>query len=256
MNSRVNCCRRSGVLWYVHVQPRARLFATNKDLFKVVEALYNSRVSMSQRQWADLVYSPIDIDTIDGQMMKCLAHLPDLIQRGRCALKQPVLFDSVLLELQREVRNLHGNYAPILKSIRERLERMNSRGLSQHPGPDCLEKKIHAYFTRSYGMALAVGIVLNCILIALVGTNPQLSQESSQFSDEILALAEVVNQYRPLGASYMILCLGVAWLGATDPKVKAKTAEYLFDYQRDLRRPIAAFPSAYLELLEKRVSLK
>jgi hypothetical protein len=238
------------------VQPCAHLLATNKDLFKVVEALCNSRVSMSQQQWTDLICSPIDIDTIDGQMMKCLAYLPDLIHRGRCAPKQPLLFDSILLELQREVRNLHGNYAPILKSIRERLEKMTSSRLIQHPGPDCLEKKIHAHCTRSYGMALTVGIVLNCILTALVGTNPQLSQESSQFSDEILALAKVVSQYRPLGASYMILCLGAAWLGATDPMGKAKAAACFVDYQRDLRWPTAALSSADLERFEKRVSLK
>ena len=211
---------------------------------------------MTQQQWKDLVYSQIDIDTVDGQMMKCLAHLPDLMHRGRCALRsasQPV---STLQDLHREARTLRDSFEPSMKSLRERWKGTNSSLVKQYPGYAHLKDIIHAHFSRSYGMALAVGIMLNCVLAALEGDTGGLKEESSQLSDEILNLAEVVDQYRPLGTLYMIISLAAAWVGATDPIKKEMARVCLIGYQRDVQGPSATTSSTDLEFLERRFCLK
>ena len=211
---------------------------------------------MTQQQWKDLVYSQIDIDTIDGQMMKCLAHLPDLMHRGRSALSSQSLLVSTLLDIQQEVRTLRDSFGPNLKSLRERWKDTDSSLAMQYAEIMHLKTIIHAHFSRSYGMALAVGIVLNCMLAALGGNIAELSEESSQLSDEVLNLAGIVDQYRPLGALYMIVCLIGAWVGATDPTKKAVVRTCLIGYQRDIQGQSVAISLAELEFLERRFYLK
>ncbi|RDL40883.1 uncharacterized protein BP5553_00862 [Venustampulla echinocandica] len=222
----------------------------------VVEAINNPRITMSKQQWKDFVSSQIDSDTIDGQMMRCLAHLPSLMERGRYALKESLMSESTILELQSEVLKLRESYGPILSSFRERWESIESSRGTQYPRIFLSETQIHSHYSRTYCMALAINILLNCVLVALGGTNPQVRRETPQFSDEILKLDEVVNKYRPLGAMYMIICLPAAWIGATDPKTKAAIAGCLLKYQRDLYGPTATPSSAEQELLEKRITLK
>ena len=210
---------------------------------------------MTQQQWRDLVHSQIDIDTADGQMMNCLARLPDLMERGRRALRSPSL-PSPLSDIQKELRSLRDYFGPHLKSLRERWTDTDSSIATQYP--DFLQQKgiIHAHFSRSYGMALAAGIIFNCILAAVGGSSAELSQETSQLSDEVVTLAGVVDQYRPLGTIYMILCLAAAWAGATDPTKKAIVGTHLLSYQRDIKGPSATLDSAELAFIEARFYLK
>ena len=219
--------------------------------------MVNSKVSMTQQQWKDLVYNHIDIDTVDGKMMACLAHLPDLMQRGRRALRSQPQPISTLLDLQKEGRALREAFEPNMKSLRERWKDTDSNVAVQYPKYAYLNAIIHAHFSRSYGMALAVGIILNCILAALEKNTDGLREESSHLSEEILHLAEVVDQYRPLGTLYMLFSLVAAWVGATDPIRKEMVRICLNGYQRDIQGELAKTTSSTdLESLERRFYLK
>lgn len=202
---------------------------------------------MSSQQWKDLVYNEIDNDTIDGQMMRCLAYLPDLMSRGRHALRTPSSPEYSLSQLQQEVRSLHESYGVVLKSLRERWQYMDLTRFESVR----MRAIIHAHFSRSYGMALCTGIILNCILIGLEGDTGGLRQESSLLADESLALAEVANQYRPLGAIYILVCLITAWVGAIEPMKREIIRERLLDYQKDVQGPSATTSVTDLEGLEK-----
>lgn len=211
---------------------------------------------MTQQQWKDLVYNQIDIDTVDGQMMKCLAQIPDLMQRARHALKSPLQPALTLLGIQEEVRALRDSLLPNLKSLRERWMDTDSSLVMQYPGFVQHRAIIHAHYSRSYGLALALAIILNCMLAALDCNTPEISEGSAQLSDEVIILADVVDQYRPLGTTYMILSLAAAWVGATDPAKKAIIETRLTDYQNDVQGPSGPDSSAGLELIDKRFNLK
>ena len=213
---------------------------------------------MTQQQWRNLVYSRIDTDTIDGQMMQCLARLPDLMDRGRYALKSYLPNSLKFLGVREEVRSLRDSFAPNLEGLRDRWINTNSSIASQYPEFTAHKEIIHAHYSRSYGLAVAIGIILNCVAAALEGDTPELelSNQSSQLSDEIVNLADVVNQYRPLGAVYMVLCLAVAWVGAKDPAKKATIEPMLLLYMRDIQGPSATTLSMGLDFLERKFTLK
>ena len=211
---------------------------------------------MTQQQWKDLVYNTIDISTIDGQMMKCLAQLPDLMDRGRHALRSLSLPDPVLVGIQEEVRDLRHSFGSNLESLRNRWIDTDSSIAMQYPGFMQQKPIIHAHFSRSYGMALALGIILNCMLAALDGNISEFDEESSQLSNEVLNLAEIVDQYRPLGTMYMILCLVAAWVGTKGWAQRAFLKMRLTSYIKDVHGPSAKGPSADLERIEKRFYLK
>ena len=207
---------------------------------------------MTSQQWKDLVYNDYDNGTIDGQMMRTLAYLPDIMSRGRFALKTPPLLCSSLTELQQEVRALHESYAECLKSLRDRWQDID---LSQYGSPRW-KAIIHAHFSRSYGMGLCTGIILNCILMGLEGDNDVIRQESSKFADEALALAEIANQYRPLGAVYILVVLVTAWVGAIEPETREILRERLLEFQKDVQGPSANTSVADLKGIEGRFYLR
>ena len=229
---------------------------TSLNISKIIEGLINSQVSMTKQQWRDLVYNHIDTDTPDGQMMHCMAQLPDLMYRGRCILRSSSSIPSAILGMREEVRSLRDSFAPHLESLRERWMYTDSNIATQYPEFAAQKAIIHAHFSRSYGLALAIGIMLNCVTAALEGDIREFSTESSQLSDEIVRLAEAVNQYRPLGTVYMVLCLAAAWVGAVDPAKRAIIEPILVAYIRDVQGPSATTMSIGLELLEKKFTLR
>lgn len=209
---------------------------------------------MTPAQWRDLVYNPIDTDTMDGQMMKCFAQLPDLMRRGRQALKTPTFSFSDLADIQRGMHTLRESFAPHLKGLRERWQETDSSIAMLYPEfmrSKAIRGIMHAHFSRSYGMALACEIILNCMLAAIQGNDAPaaLSEESSSLSDEVLHLAGIVNQYRPLGTLYMVVGLLAAWVGAVDPARKAVAKKWLIDYHTDTQGP-SNIPLTFLKRFE------
>ena len=210
---------------------------------------------MTRQQWEDLVSNQFDIETVDGQMMKCLAMLPELMQRGRYALRSPSQPTCTLLHIQMEVRHFRDSFGPKLESLRKRWIDSDSSVSMQFVSPH-LKAILHAHYSRSYGMALAIEILINCILAALEGSTGDLNDESSQLSDEVLNLAKVVDRYRPLGTLYMIISLVAAWVGTPDPTKKEIVRARLIIYQRDVQGPSATMSSEHLEFIKRRFYLK
>ena len=216
---------------------------------------------MTPQQWQDLVCSPIDIDTSDGQMMKCFAQLPDLMRRGRQAMKSSTMSMFDRSRIAEEMHALRDSFTPILKDLRDRWQDADDSTMMQYM--QChtfMQSKalcgiIHAHYARSYGMALTCGIILNCMLVAIEGDISGLDEESSQLSDEILYLAGAVNQYRPLGTLYMVICLVAAWAVVADPTKKTKAETWLVSYQSDTQGPSAKLSPLWLEYFKRRCYL-
>ncbi len=207
---------------------------------------------MTSQQWKDLVYNHYDKESLDGQMMRTLAYLPDLMTRGRAALRTSLMSCSSLHELQQEARSLHDSFAICLDSLRGRWKHMD---LSAFDSP-LMRSIFQSHFSRSYGMGLCTRIILNCIIMGLEGDDGTLRQESSRAADEILTLAEVANQHRPLGAIYILICLAAAWVASTDLRRKDTIMEMYLDYQKDVQGPSATTSVEDLRWLERRFYLR
>ena len=121
--------------------------------------------------------------------------------------------------------------------------------------PVTIRDHIHAHYLCIYGMGLATGIILNCILAMLEDDCLRLHEESSHYSNEIFQLAESAVKYQPLGSIAIIFCLSVAWLGAPGPASKERIKTLLSDYVAACLGRSASNLSADLERLKKRFAL-
>lgn len=85
-------------------------------------------------------------------------------------------------------------------------------------------------------------MIVNCILNALDPNDTVLEMESTYFCKDTLRLAHQATRYRPIGASFVTLCLVVAWCGSRDEVKRATVESVLVDYGMD-------FPEAYERLM-------
>lgn len=194
--------------------------------FKVFEALLTDKIQFSSREWKIFNAKADSTFLSGGEWYYCIAEIPDLIQRSKAAL---ILYDPPslhLLTLELETRSLLEDIKATIATQRVRLENYDPN--SQPPE---LSGHMHAHHLRTLGMALATGIILNCILGGLEGTTNWVSQESSSWSEEIAHLSRIATKYQPLGSMAMILCLRLALLGAVLPSTKLEIEALLLDYE-------------------------
>ena len=171
--------------------------------------------------------------------MVCLGRLPQLMQRGRAALKLPPHSRTPeVWKLQREIRALHQTYQPVLETLRDRWKGVGSSVLRNDAFNAVQKRTLHCHFARVLGLGLAVGIAINCALLRL---SISISQQGSSLRDEIKGMVlEIVEleltlkEYRPLGALSMTMALGAAWVGTKDLELKKRIEALGLEYQRDI----------------------
>ncbi len=186
----------------------------------------------------------------EGQMMRCLARYPDLMQRGRYICKGKKGYPELLEELSAHHRTLKA----ILAELHRRLaatEGLIANGIAQ----STVVVQTHSHYQRSYGLCLVICIISSCVLNAVDVEDTQLVSESIYFSKEILALAEGAAIYRPMGASYVGLCLVAAWVGTTDCSIRKMAENTMAEYQRDFAHGQAKMPTGELERLSQQLRL-
>lgn len=94
--------------------------------------------------------------------------------------------------------------------------------------------RMQANFQAGTSLLLSLALIFNSLLRIFDPLDTTLLQDSANFSDESVALAERAMQYRPLGASHILVCL-VAALAATDedPARNIAVERMLLEYQGD-----------------------
>ncbi|RDW69802.1 hypothetical protein BP6252_08822 [Coleophoma cylindrospora] len=219
---------------------KARAFFRTQDLFErkliftlrgpvLFEALINPRICFSAEDWDLLVANDFKEPNDESQMIRCLAHLPRLMDRGKTALREHTGVQHVIME----TRKYYGMLKVItqnLKSVLDAIHKAQVDGTS--PSPELLPKA-HAWYQRSHGLALGICIIFNCVLRALEPNDIELDIEAQSFCDNILVLADEAAIYRPLGASYVPICLFAAWCGSKDETTRAIIETVLVDYRSD-----------------------
>lgn len=208
-------------------------------------------IILTQQEWNDLVMPGYEGAKGDGNMIQCLARVPNLLQLCKDLLPRTCFSEPRFTRVKSEVLSLRQNNETIIIELRDRLYTINMDST-----PVTLHAHIHAHYLCIYGMGLATGIILNCILGMLEDDCIRLHEESSHHSNEIFQLAESAVKYQPLGSVAMILCLSVAWLGAPDPATKERVKTLLSSYEGACLGTSASNLSADLERMKKRFVLQ
>lgn len=163
--------------------------------------------------------------------MRCLAKLPDIMDRGRKLRRGDWKYSTLLHDARSNYQAMLavvGELHDLLVAVKQPTEN-NTMRLSYLP-------LVYAQRNRFYGLGLSIAIMLNCVLRAIDTNESDLSKDSDKFSRDILDLSEAASMHRPLGAAYMELCLIAAWVGTTDYSVRSLVEIELSKYQTGLTR--------------------
>lgn len=114
---------------------------------------------------------------------------------------------------------------------------------------------LHLTYQRIYGLSMMPVLIYNCMLQALSAISPDLQLEAAALIQETILLAQRSHIYRPLGASYVCLCLVLAFTASTNPQDRQATEDLLRDYAGDFpgvhhvcRTTVLDKTSRYLQL--------
>lgn len=205
---------------------------------------------MTSREWKTLVENELDGVSYEGRMMRCLARYPDLMQRGKYTCKGKPGYSELLEELSAHHRTLKA----IVVELHTRLtatEGNIASGIAQ----SAVAVQAHSHYQRSYGLSLVICMISNCVLNAVDMEDTKLVSESIYFAKEILALAEGAAIYRPLGASYVRLCLVAAWVGTADYTIRKMAEKAMAEYQHDYTQEGPLMLRGELERLSRQMRL-
>ncbi|THC92728.1 hypothetical protein EYZ11_007805 [Aspergillus tanneri] len=95
--------------------------------------------------------------------------------------------------------------------------------------------EIAAAEAAMYGMLLAFAIILNRMLREFDPDDVVILQNSGCLFDQLMSLAHEACRHRPIGASYMPLCLVAAWAASTDASQRVQAEAMIADYQSDFK---------------------
>ena len=211
-----------------------------------METLIHGKIQFSKDEWQNLVIIDLDDDTVDGQMMFCMSQLPSLIQRGRAALLSPIRPNLALQETISEAYRLQDKYQPILGRLRERWKRTEMESTTS--GQVSLQHRLpHCHYSKMLAHGLAIGILINCICGPLANNERLSYQDSNKMSEEMLGIADLAVNYRPLGSMAMIIFLSAAWVGATDLELKMRIESRAEVFHKDIYGPEATFTTKDFE---------
>lgn len=213
---------------------------------------------MSKKQWAELVMNTQDSHTIDGAMMQTLALLPELLSRGRQALKTHALTDPEVIKLRTEAQNIRRPFLQPLGELRERWQNLDVSIESQYPSMINMQHGrsiLHAHYSRSYGMALAVAAFLGRILMSFGDESEEIKAEGNALALEAVELAYQIDGYRPLGTMYMMIVLAAAWVASSDDAVRQQLQPCIVRHATDMGNAAQSSP-AMLRLLDLWFTLK
>ncbi len=198
----------------------------------------------------------IDGSSVDVQWLRCLAQLPNLLQQARMVLGGRFMDCTVALNLRQNIRDLRKTFRPTRDALCERLTAL-SEPFAQATIPPQLAS-IHAHFGRGACLALATGIIIDCLLATLEEGNAktELLGEAAQQSLEICSLVPKVSCHRPLGTLYMSFALKMAYVGAIHPDTKAWIVSQLIEFSGDTFGPGSRFNKSELDWLARYLTLQ
>ena len=198
------------------------------------EALVNPRVQFTPPEWKLIVENKLDeSDRPEGMMLRHLARAPDLMHRGRIALREQTGLQMLVFD----ARCLYQSLTTMLGGLRDRYcntQTSDSTSTAATTSRAAITiAMINCHYQRTYGFGVLICMIFNCILKALDTDAVDLDVDAKYFCKETLKLANEAAKYRPLCASYIQLCLVAAWSCSDDKATKEALEKWLVDYSSD-----------------------
>lgn len=176
-----------------------------------------------------------------GKMLCCLARVPDIAERRYLAVTNGKLDE--FSNLRNEAAEIYDTAVTILTSFR--VLYLDAASKANLTDPSTAKDRsvfvprdwiLYANFQRIYGMSLFTACFLNCLLRSFSSdeADESLREEATQYTSEIITLAYDSDAVRPLGSSYMILCLFIAWVSSTDNKTRSQLDDLWTIYHSDI----------------------
>ena len=194
----------------------------------------------------------LDGNSYEGQMMCSLARVPEILRVGK---QNGFEHRSQNLDLRQETELLYENFKTSLRQMGAQWAAIQAPG-GTDGYPPLVGLRLHAHYQRLYGLGLAIGIILNHVLSAFYVDDRELMLESTNLAEEIVVLAQEAVRYRPLGATYIVLCLMAAWIGALDKSLKRVVENRLLDYQCDFAQEYMQNLTVELEDISRHLCMR
>lgn len=181
-------------------------------------------------------------------MMRCLAHAPILLRRGRSAFAADDV--SSLIQLRDEIGEMYVRCKSELDTLRLQLQWELP---SQYTTEEHIVRLVHAYRHRAYGLGLSIVLIFNTMLSVLCLDSGVVEGDAVRFAEEAATLARNAAVYRPIGASYAVLCLAAAGAATAEVRVRGEIEDLLRDYLQDVGGGTEADVKGMLEQTGRRL---
>ncbi|OBT64795.1 hypothetical protein VE03_06494 [Pseudogymnoascus sp. 23342-1-I1] len=189
----------------------------------IFEGLFNPRIQFTPSEWKTLVDNHIDEGTFPGKLMRYVSQVTAMLRHGN-------FFNGEISDTK-SVDELRTNYQTLKAAIKSYGTYMESlKPIDKDVKRFAFDAQTYYLVQRFYTFALTVGIILGCVLSAIDTEDTELTSDLNSFASGIMALAEDGKRFKPLGASYMQLCFQSAWVGTTDPLIKAEAEKEMVEY--------------------------
>lgn len=208
------------------------------------EGLWNDQIEFTDTQWKELVENHWDDDKRpEGIIMRAMAKMPIYILRGRKVLRKECI-DSTLAQ---EVSIVYHQLIDAQNGMHKRLQLLDKK--MQCAGPEMpLLVEIRDAATRIYSFQFAVIMIAGCVLGIVSEFTPELQKTLNWCAAQTLSYVPFCQKWRPLGSSYMLLSLSMAWTATDDMELRQKLQDAYMDQHRDF--PAAHDASSVVESLE------
>ncbi|KAL3480527.1 hypothetical protein BJX99DRAFT_18267 [Aspergillus californicus] len=198
------------------------------------EGLFNPKIQLSPDEWKELVESDLDAGNPEGDMMRALSRIPDLLARTRNNR------DGMrgLLSLQKEMKGYYAMARKVCDQFSSELTTIETHSHQDAFNPYGMPPVfLHAHCQRMYAIAMIVTLIMNHILVRMRTQDPSLAPDAAFYALEMLNIAENAMIYRPFGACYVPMGLQAAWMAVESESMRALIETWIADYQKDFNLP-------------------
>ncbi|KAL7946766.1 hypothetical protein V8C42DRAFT_318742 [Trichoderma barbatum] len=189
----------------------------------IIEAIFNPKIRLSpwfsklrRRAFGPTAPLSSSAKNMLSLELRNLVHLPDLI-RDPAMHKYDIAiaYDRMRVEI------------PLLKGGLELADALASET------PTSATAKIRIQYQVSLGLLMGCALVFNGYLRAFGEDDGNMIEEANAMANDAIKLAHDASPYRPLGASFIPLCLIPGWAASDDVEIQQRVIEALEIYQDD-----------------------
>ncbi|KAI1612651.1 hypothetical protein EDD36DRAFT_242965 [Exophiala viscosa] len=201
----------------------------------LLESLFNERIHFTEQEWIDMFASTTAVVTPEGLAVQSFTLLPNIMRRARVALQNVVQYAAELDHLRSKVARLRADLEPFIVDVRQRLDALGETSDPHNSARNIQLNLVHCHYLRTYAFGLALVLMVNEVRIAMSPDPAEVMAESQACAVEILRLAQLADQYRPLGACVLKLCLIAAEIAASDLATKFAAKQMRLEFDTDFK---------------------